>query len=395
MVSGSTGPRSEAQLLRARIRPTSTDAFEGHITVSGEVVPVQFDVFNTPISLAAWDLLNTRLSDRESVFIEVRRGDGSMSKHSVILERGDENTRQTRLVFRDGSTDTFSVGNASAPRSGQQPTDGFAYDIAVSFAGEQRPFVRQIVQMLSDAGVAVFYDEDQQAAIWGRDLVELLDDVYRKQAFRTLMFISKEYAEKHWPTHERRAALARSILGNDEPYILPVRMDDTDISGVLPTTHHLDARHHAPDDIVETVLDHLEQAGRTLDLQPAIWRQRREEPLKVSLSSLAIPGEQGVIVKYTISNASAYAISTVVLVVDDPATDGDPTEQTGTALEVVFPTIGPGAIEEGEETVLLLNEPPFAVLTRMAHLLFTDVWGQHWTTDGTTTLRKPGPARIC
>lgn len=395
MVSGEEGPRSEAQLLRARIHPTSADAFQGHITVAGEVVPVQFDVFDYPISLAAWDLLDGRASDRESVFIEIHRSDGSTSKHSVSLARGDESTGQTLLVFNDGSTDTFSVGNAPRTRSGQPPSDGLVYDVAVSFAGEQRQLVRQVVQMLRDAGVAVFYDEDEQAALWGRDLVEVLDDVYRKQAFRTLMFISKEYADKAWPTHERRSALARSILEAGEPYILPVRLDDTDISGLPPTLSHFDARDRTPEDIVETFLDHLEQAGRPLDLQPAIWKQRREEPMKVSLSSVVVFGEPDSVVRYRIKNASTYAINTVVLVVDDPATDGDPISQTGTAIEIVFPTIGPADEEEGEETILLSEDPPFGLLTRMAYLLFTDVWGQHWATDGTRTWRRPEPARQC
>ncbi len=395
MVSGETGSRSEAQLLRARIHPTSADAFQGHITVAGEMVPVQFDVFDYPISLAAWDLLDSRESDRESVFIEIRRNDGSTSKHSVSLKRGDENSSQTLLAFNDGSIDTFSVGNAPRPRSGQPSTDGLVYDVAVSFAGEQRQLVREVVQMLRDAGVAVFYDEDEQAALWGRDLVEVLDDVYRKQAFRTLMFISKEYADKAWPTHERRSALARSILEADEPYILPVRLDDTDITGLHPTVSHLDARDRTPEDIVETVLDHLGQAGRTLNLQPAIWTQRREEPMRVSLSSVVVAGEHDSVVQYKIKNGGTYPINTVVLIVDDPATDGDPVSQTGTAMEIVFPTIGPADEEEGEETIRLSEEPPFGLLTRMTYLLFTDVWGQHWATDGTRTWRRPEPARQC
>lgn len=395
VVSGETGPRSEAQLLRARIHPTSPDAFRGHITVEGEVVPFQFDVFDNPMSLVAWDLLESRSSDRESVIIEIRRQDGSHSKHSASLTRGDENIRQTFLAFNDGSLDQLSVGNAQRPRSARSSADEFEYDVAVSFAGEQRPLVHQIVQMLRDAGVTVFYDEDEKAALWGRDLVEALDDVYRKNAFRVLMFISEEYADKFWPTHERRAAMARSIRETNGVYILPVRLDDTDISGLPPTLSHLDARDTEPEGIVETVLDHLEQAGRILGLQPTIWKQRREESMKISLSSVVIPDEQGSRVQYRIKNGSAYPIGTVVLVVDDPATSGDPVSQVGTTMEIVFPTIGPGDVEEGEAVVHLSHEPAFALLTRMTYLLFTDVWGQHWATNGSRTWRKPAPARVC
>jgi len=112
MVSGNTGPRTEARLFRARVHPTSADAFRGHITVKGEVVPVEFDVLDNPISAAAWDLLDNRSADRLSVLIEIQRKDGNRSKHSAVVSRGNETTRQTFLEFTDGSRDSLSVGSA-------------------------------------------------------------------------------------------------------------------------------------------------------------------------------------------------------------------------------------------------------------------------------------------
>jgi len=52
------------------------------------------------------------------------------------------------------------------------------------------------------------------------------------------MFVSAAYAEKVWPTHERRSVQARALSEKSE-YILPVRFDDTEIPGLPNTVGHL------------------------------------------------------------------------------------------------------------------------------------------------------------
>ena len=46
-----------------------------------------------------------------------------------------------------------------------------------------------------------------------------------------MIFASKHFSEKLWATHERRAAQARAFESHRE-YILPVRIDDTEIPGI-------------------------------------------------------------------------------------------------------------------------------------------------------------------
>ncbi len=45
-----------------------------------------------------------------------------------------------------------------------------AYDVVLSFAGENRPVVSQLAAVLDARGIRVFYDEFEQAALWGKDL---------------------------------------------------------------------------------------------------------------------------------------------------------------------------------------------------------------------------------
>src|ERR1041385_3730458 len=41
-----------------------------------------------------------------------------------------------------------------------------AYDIVLSFAGEDRPYVSEVADFLRDHGVEVFYDDFEQAGLW-------------------------------------------------------------------------------------------------------------------------------------------------------------------------------------------------------------------------------------
>ena len=110
----------------------------------------------------------------------------------------------------------------------------FDYDVAISFAGEQRREAEGIADHLRAASVSVFYDAYEQADLWGKNLYDHLATVYQHKARYCLMLVSAEYAAKVWTTHERQSAQARALTQNTE-YILPLRFDDTDIPGLLLT----------------------------------------------------------------------------------------------------------------------------------------------------------------
>jgi TIR domain len=139
-------------------------------------------------------------------------------------------------------------------------TDGsdraFEFDVALSFAGEDRAYVHGLADRLRAHGVQVFYDEYAAVDTWGADLYELLDEVYRKKARFVIAFISKHYVGKPWPKHERRSALARALV-ELQPYFLPVRLDDTELPGLRPTVGYVDARSTTPDQLVQLILQKL------------------------------------------------------------------------------------------------------------------------------------------
>lgn len=75
-------------------------------------------------------------------------------------------------------------------------SEKYEFDIALSFAGENREYVDSVAQGLRDRGVKVFYDMFEQVDLWGKDLYSYLSEVYNKKAQFTVMFISTHYRDK-------------------------------------------------------------------------------------------------------------------------------------------------------------------------------------------------------
>jgi len=130
------------------------------------------------------------------------------------------------------------------------------FEIALSFAGEDRVYVEQVASMLKARGITVFYDVYEQANLWGEDLYEHLIDVYKERAKYSVIFISEHYGQKLWAQLERRAAQARA-LSESQGYILPARFDNTEIPGLLPTTGYIDIRQMEPKDLVDLIIKKL------------------------------------------------------------------------------------------------------------------------------------------
>lgn len=133
----------------------------------------------------------------------------------------------------------------------------YRFDIALSFAGEQRKQVADVARYLTDAGVKVFYDEYQKADLWGKDLYQHLSTVYSTQARYSIIFASKEYAAKIWTTHELRSAQARALQEKGAEYILPVRFDATELPGIPSTLAYLDFHAEGSKGIADLVLEKL------------------------------------------------------------------------------------------------------------------------------------------
>ena len=131
------------------------------------------------------------------------------------------------------------------------------YDVALSFAGEDRHHAKRLAELLEAGGYSVFYDDFERAQLWGKDLYVHLSSVYKDQARYCVIFLSAHYARKSWTKHELQSAQARAFVEENREYILPVRLDDTEIPGILLTAGYLDLRSMTIEEIYQALVKKL------------------------------------------------------------------------------------------------------------------------------------------
>lgn len=131
----------------------------------------------------------------------------------------------------------------------------FDFDIALSFAGEDRPVAERLALLLTGRNVKVFYDFHLRAELWGKDH-QHLQSVYRDKARYCIILISKAYEEKRWTRFELRQAQVRQIREGRE-YILALRLDDTDLPELNPTDFYMDLRTTDLNQICNVIMEKL------------------------------------------------------------------------------------------------------------------------------------------
>lgn len=197
------------------------------------------------------------------------------------------------------------------------------FDIALSFAGEDRIYVDQVANLLRESGVKVFYDIFEEATLWGKNLYDYLSDIYQNKALYTIMFISKSYAQKMWTNHERQAMQARAFQENQE-YILPARFDETPIPGVLPTVGYISLAGRTPQDFVKIIQTKLVNSGRTIPSESirramfSVSSLPRVDPIHARVSVIS-------------SNGQPVAAAKIAAIADNGTTKNGSTSAHGVA----------------------------------------------------------------
>lgn len=133
-----------------------------------------------------------------------------------------------------------------------EDTAGYEFDVALSFSGKDREYAERLSDELKRNCVKVFYDRSDQANLWGRNLQIHLADLYRVRSRYCIVLVSNNYLTSKWTKVEIEAALAHEFERGDT-YILPIKLDDTELGHILPTRGFLDARQESVENIVELV----------------------------------------------------------------------------------------------------------------------------------------------
>src|SRR5882724_468465 len=178
-------------------------------------------------------------------------GSGSVVDPSVDARAGSTRCRPNASTPRERTQmrrHTHPVGQFAIPTSREvTASQGNWYDVAVSFASEQRDYVESTVLAAQALGLHVFYDRQLRYDWWGQNFIIEQRLVYSRLAFRFVPFISAEYLANPYPRDEYLYAMLRSVEVGAE-YILPVLMGEVRVPAELlhPYVGSLRAEEHTP-----------------------------------------------------------------------------------------------------------------------------------------------------
>lgn len=133
----------------------------------------------------------------------------------------------------------------------------YPYDVAISFAGENRADAQGLARACQATGLEVFYDFDQQHILWGKNLRQRLSEVYSLEALYMLVLISRHYPEKDWSAFELDIGKGAAKKRTQE-YLLPVRLDDTDLVGLSKDVTWMDLRQSTPEQVARALADKID-----------------------------------------------------------------------------------------------------------------------------------------
>ena len=158
----------------------------------------------------------------------------------------------------------------------------YEFDVTLSFAGEDRQYAEALATLLKNGNYLVFYDDDKRSQLWGQNLYDYFCTVYKEKARYCVIFASAHYAQKLWTNHERQSAQARAFEEN-EAYILPVKLDDTEIPGIPPTVGYLDLRSMSIDAVYQALVEKLSGSSSQGTTAPSIPHVVEEDPSEFAL----------------------------------------------------------------------------------------------------------------
>jgi len=153
-----------------------------------------------------------------------------------------------------------NIGSTPAIRlSGVSPQDT-SYDVALSYATEDSEEAELLASALTEASLRVFFDRFEASDLWGKDLYQYLHEIYSRQARFCIVLISANYVAQHkrWTRHELRAAQERQLESLKE-YILPLRLDDSELPGLPATMGYLDLRKSSVAEVVDALREKLQR----------------------------------------------------------------------------------------------------------------------------------------
>ncbi|MBV1790533.1 hypothetical protein KQ940_20935 [Marinobacterium sp. D7] len=104
----------------------------------------------------------------------------------------------------------------------------YEYDIAISFAGENRCLAREISNQLGVFDSNVFFDENFESNFLGGAWSSQFEKIFGRDSRLVVCLLDSFYRDKIWPTFERECFIPRV----QDKEVIPIFLDDTKFVGI-------------------------------------------------------------------------------------------------------------------------------------------------------------------
>jgi hypothetical protein len=110
----------------------------------------------------------------------------------------------------------------------REQDEAFDFEIALSFAGENRELARFLAESLETLDVTVFYDEMFEANFLGKAWAAQFKSIFGEKSRFVVCILDQHHAQKIWPTFEREHFAPRV----PDESVIPIFLDDTKFVGI-------------------------------------------------------------------------------------------------------------------------------------------------------------------
>ena len=142
----------------------------------------------------------------------------------------------------------------------------YKFDFAISFSGEDRSVAEELEGQLKKRGAVVFFYESYRGSLVGKRLDLEFADVFGPGTQFFVPIVSASYVERAWPQYEWNVA-KREAEKRWKEFILPVRLDDSLLVGLLDTVCYLDLRYHPVSEVAYLLIEKLGDSTTVMDRQ--------------------------------------------------------------------------------------------------------------------------------
>lgn len=138
----------------------------------------------------------------------------------------------------------------------------YRFDFAISFSRECRELAEGLTELLVAQGAKVFYDNAYLHHLLGKHLDDELGWAFGSATRFFVPIVSAGYTRRTWPQYEWSIAKLEADRRQEE-FILPLRVDDSLLVGLLDTTGNLDFRNFSLEEVADILLRKLEKKVST------------------------------------------------------------------------------------------------------------------------------------